>query len=127
MNIEEINGNSLSFIGDAYHSLIVRTELVKLGYRKPNDLQRLSLKFVSAKSQMEIFNFLLEKKLFEEKEIEIYKKGRNAINHIPKNGDLKTYTCASGFEAIIGYLYLKKSEKLKQIYQEIFNWRKIND
>lgn len=127
MNIEEINGNSLSFIGDAYHSLIVRTQLIKLGYRKAKDLQKLSLRFVSAKSQMEIFNFLLENKKFKEEELEVYKKGRNAINHIPKNGNLKTYACASGFEAIVGYLYLSQPKRLDVLYQEIFKWRKIDD
>lgn len=125
MKYSEISANSYSFVGDAYHSLAVRMHLVKLGFQQPKTLQKHSLHFVSAKSQYEIFNYLKELEIFSQTELEIYKKGRNAINHIPKNGDLITYSVASGFEAIIGYLYIFDQPRLETIYQHIFAWRTI--
>ena len=57
---------------------------------------------------------------FTEKELEIFKRGRNHITHIPKNGDLLSYQTASGLEAICGYLYLCDKERLEALFKEIF-------
>ena len=57
---------------------------------------------------------------FNEEELEVFKRGRNAIGHIPKNGDLKTYTIASGIEAITGYLYLEDSKRLDEFFDKVF-------
>jgi ribonuclease-3 family protein len=63
---------------------------------------------------------LKEEGFFKEEELEAYKRGRNHISHIPKNGDLSTYECASGLEAICGYLYLTDKERLKLFFEKVF-------
>ena len=55
-----------------------------------------------------------------EKEEEIFKRGRNHITHIPKNGDLLSYETASGLEAICGYLYLTDKDRLEKLFECIF-------
>ena len=52
--------------------------------------------------------------------MDAYRRGRNHINHIPKNGDLQTYECASGLEAVCGYLYLTDPERLNVFFEEVF-------
>ena len=59
---------------------------------------------------------LNEKDFFNDKEKDIYKRGRNNIRHIPKSSDLLTYQIASGFEAIVGYLYLTDNKRLKSLF-----------
>ena len=57
---------------------------------------------------------------FTEEEIIVYKRGRNGITHIPKNGSLYTYTTASGLEALVGYLYLTNQERLELFFEKMF-------
>ena len=100
MDIKEYSGNSLSFIGDAVFTLAVREYFVSHHYQSSASLQKLCI--------------------FREEELEAYKRGRNHISHIPKNGDLSTYECASGLEAICGYLYLTDKERLKLFFEKVF-------
>lgn len=123
MDLKEVSSNSLAFIGDAYYSLKVREYLVGCGYNRAKDLQVLCNNYVSAKSQHEIFNHFLEENEFSEIELEYFKRGRNHIGHIPKNGDLKTYKTATGFEALVGYLYIVKDPHLDIIFEKMFEWR----
>ena len=74
----------------------------------------------SAKGQTETWFRLKEASFFTEKEEEIFKRGRNAIRHIPKNGDLMTYETASGLEAVCGYLYLTDRERLEAFFEAVF-------
>lgn len=120
MNINEYSSNSLSFIGDAVYTLAVRLHFVNNNYQSSKKLQTLCNKYNSAKGQSEIFNRLNTESFFSEKEIEIFKRGRNHITHIPKNGDRVSYETASGFEAIVGYLYLSDSKRLDVLLDKIF-------
>ena len=61
-----------------------------------------------------------DQNFFNEDELEAYKRGRNHISHIPKNGDLLTYECASGLEAICGYLYLTDKDRLEEFFDKVF-------
>ena len=70
--------------------------------------------------KVKVFNRLNDSNFFTEAELEAYKRGRNHISHIPKNGDLKTYECASGLEAVCGYLYLTDKERLEEFFIEVF-------
>ena len=95
----------LAYIGDAVYELLVRTYLLSENNISVNDLHKRAVKFVKAKSQAEIV-FSLEEKLSEE-EWRIVKRGRNAKSgSVPKNADITDYKYATGFEALIGYLYL---------------------
>ena len=54
---------------------------------------------------------------FTEEEMRIYKRGRNQKSHTsPKNADIIDYKCATGFEALVGYLYLnEEKERLEYV------------
>ena len=120
MDLKEISGNSLSFIGDAVFTLRVREYFVMHHSQSSKSLQKLCNGYNSAYGQFKIFHRLDDAGFFKEDELDVYKRGRNAIGHIPKNGDLLTYECASGLEAICGYLYLKDQDRLEEFFQKVF-------
>jgi len=118
MDIKEVSSNSLSFIGDAVYTLAVREYFVTNKHQSSRDLQKLCNKYNSAKGQSVVFYRLNEEGFFNEEELDAFKRGRNHITHIPKNGDLASYQTASGLEAIAGYLYLTNKDRLKQFLFE---------
>lgn len=117
-NIADVNTMSpltWAYIGDGVYELYVREFLVNTTKLKPHKLHLEAIKYVKAKAQAEILE-KIEKKLTEN-EKEIVKRGRNAENHhLPKNATVQEYMYSTGFEALIGYLYLtKQDERLKEI------------
>lgn len=98
---------TLAYIGDSVYEVVIRTVLVKKGNCPVNQLHRQASSLVRASSQSDIMD-ILEPVLTEE-EHSVYKRGRNA--HSPtmaKNASMSDYRRATGFEALIGYLYLKE-------------------
>lgn len=120
MDIREYSGYSLSFIGDAVFTLKVREYFLEHHFQSSASLQRLCNGYNSASGQFRVFHRLNDEGFFTQEELEVYKRGRNAISHIPKNGDLKTYECASGLEAVTGYLYLNDKERLSRFFEKVF-------
>ena len=121
INYKLLSGNTLAYIGDAIWSVVIRKYLIEKGITKADQLQKLSIKYVSAKSQASIYYKLQELNILDEKEIEIFKRGRNSkSNTIPKNSDPITYSISTGFEALIGYLYLdNKQERIMELFNSI--------
>ncbi len=124
MKVSELTGSTLAYLGDAVWSLLVREYLIEQGLTKAKDLQVNSINFVSAKSQVRIFRHFEELNYFDEKDLEIYKRGRNfKSDSIPKNTDVKTYRASTGFEALIGYWYIEKKEtKLTVFWEDVKTW-----
>lgn len=120
MNKNDLTGTDLSFLGDAVYSLKVREFYLLKGYRKAKMLQSLCTNYVSANGQVKVYNRLLNDNFFNEVELEVFKRGRNGIGHIPKNGNLKSYMIASGLEAIVGYLYLEDQERMELFFDKVF-------
>ena len=120
MNTKIINVQVLALLGDAVLSLYIREELLKRGINNANKLQDMSIKYVSAKGEVTILNKLIEDNLLTEEELDIIKRGRNnkKENH-PKNTDIITYKLSTGFEALLGDLYLNNKERLKEILNAI--------
>lgn len=120
MNTKTINIQVLALLGDAVLSLYIREELLKRGINNANKLQDMSIKYVSAKGEVTILNKLIEDNLLTEEELDIVKRGRNnkKENH-PKNTDIITYKLSTGFEALLGDLYLNNKERLKEILNAI--------
>ena len=107
LDVNLINGIALAFEGDAVYSLYIRRHLIFQGQTKPNHLHRLATRYVSAKAQDSLFEKMLEQELLTEKELDIYKRGRNANSHTKaKNTDVITYKMSTGFEAVMGYLHM---------------------
>jgi len=115
MDVREINVKTLAYIGDVVYELYIREHVISNSHEQVNKLHKKTVKYVSAKAQAKIVE-ILDNELTEE-EKDIIRRGRNAdANTIPKNTDVVTYKIATGFEALIGYLYLSKEEtRLKDL------------
>lgn len=114
-----MNNLVLAYLGDAAYELYIREFLIEKGISKVNDLQNLSLKYVSAKSQRKILEVLENENIFTEEEQIIIKRGRNASSHRSKNTDIVTYKKATGLECLIGYLYLNNKKRYQEIMERI--------
>ena len=104
-----------AYVGDSVYELFIRTHLINNSNAKPHKLHIETIKFVKAESQAKIIEKIWDD--LTEEEQEIFKRGRNTQNHhLPKNGNVADYSHSTGFEALIGYLYLsKKDERLEEI------------
>ena len=97
---------TLAYIGDAIYDLIIRTVVVSNANRPANDLHRITVRFVSAPAQARIIEALME--TLTEEEQSVYRRGKNSKPHTTaKNATAADYMKATGFEAVLGYLYLK--------------------
>lgn len=95
----------LAFIGDAVFDLIIKTKIVNNGNAPVNVLHRNTSKYVKASAQANLFR-AIEENLTDE-EFSVFRRGRNAkSSSVPKNADLMDYKVATGFECLIGFLYL---------------------
>lgn len=97
---------TLAYIGDAAYEIVIRTILVRKANMQVNKLHRHAAALVKAEKQSEMIEKL--QPLFTEEEKQIYKRGRNAKSYTKaKNASTIDYRRATGFEAVMGYLYLK--------------------
>lgn len=121
MDAAQISSGALAFVGDAVWSLKVREYLLLQGVRRPNDLQRQSIRYVSANAQAKFMRLLEEEGWMNETEQEIFHRGRNYKSETKaKNADIVTYRIATGFEALVGYLYLsEQTERLASLWEQI--------
>lgn len=121
MNTKEVNVQVLAFLGDAVLSLYIREKLLLLlGINKTKEIQEKSIEYVSAKSEVKILNNWLDNNILTEEEIDIVKRGRNnkKDNH-PKNTDIITYKLSTGFEALLGDLYINNKDRLYELLNTI--------
>lgn len=97
----------LAYVGDSVYELFVRTFLIKEISAPVHTLHKKSVNYVKAKAQSDIIHRI--KDLLTEEEGNVVRRGRNAKSGtIPKNADVTEYKHATGFEALIGYLYLNE-------------------
>ena len=98
---------TLAYIGDAAYELVTRTIIVKRGNCQPQKLHQKVTACVSAKAQAKMVEALLPQ--FTEQEASIYRRGRNSKPYTKaKNASMTEYLEATGFEAVMGYLYLNR-------------------
>lgn len=96
---------TLAYIGDAIYDLIIRTVVVGRANRSANDLHKKTIKYVKAPAQSAMIQALLEE--LTEDEMAAYRRGRNAKSYTTaKNATTGDYRRATGFEALLGWLYL---------------------
>jgi len=116
MNTKTINIQVLALLGDAVYSLFIREKLIKEGINDSNKLQKLIIEYVSAKGEVKALNYLIDNNLLTNDELDIVKRGRNYKNNShPKNTDIITYKLSTGFESLLGDLYLNDTERLYEI------------
>ncbi len=124
-SVRQINPLVLAFIGDAVYEIFIRTYLVdKSRDMSVHKLHVEAIKFVKAHAQSQVIK-KLEKELSEE-EVYFFKRGRNAKSGtVPKNADVQEYRFATGFETLMGFLYLtEQDERLNQLLNEIIDLQK---
>lgn len=114
------NGSTLAYVGDAVAEVFVRSVLVECGISDTARFNELALRFVTAHAQSEAYSKISE--LVTEDEKEILLRGRNAkLTHRPKNQTQSDYRRATGFEALMGYLYLcGNGERAKELFEKSY-------
>ncbi|MDP4177561.1 MAG: Mini-ribonuclease 3 [Bacillota bacterium] len=118
----QLNPITLAFIGDAAYEIFVRTYIVnKNREMSVHKLHIEAVSFVKAHSQSGFMKKI--EGLLNEEEIGIFKRGRNSKSStVPKNADVQEYRMATGFEALIGFLYLtEQNERLNYLLNIIVN------
>lgn len=118
MEIEEqLSPLALAFLGDSVHTAFVREKVLRGKINKVENYHNISKKFCNAKKQMETLERISP--ILSDEEKEVIRRARNCHSkHTAKNFDEETYKKATAFEALIGFLYLKKqTERLNQILE----------
>ena len=96
---------TLAYIGDAVYEMVIRTIIVERANKAANELHKKAVKFVQAGTQAAMIMALQD--ILTEDELAVFKRGRNAkSNTSAKNASITDYRKATGFEALIGFLYL---------------------
>ena len=108
-------------MGDTIYENYIRKYLIGKGIGNVNDLQTVSISYVSAKAQAGFVMKMLDEEFFTEEEVSVIKRARNyKSNSHPKNCDIVTYKYATGLEAVIGYLeLLERHERIDEIMNKI--------
>ena len=118
--INKMNSSTLAYLGDAVFEVIVREKIV---LEKPGDAGRAhhtAVRYVSASGQALAAKRMIAEGFLTEEEELVYKRARNhrAMSR-PQNADPREYKIATGFEALLGYLYLSDDrERLREIAAE---------
>lgn len=110
VDIKEYSPLTLAYIGDSIYDLVIKSLVISHGNKQVNKLHKDTSNFVQASTQSLMMRTMQEH--LTEEEHAIYKRGRNAKSVSPaKNQSITDYRRATGFEALLGYLYLKKDWK----------------
>ena len=104
---------ALSYIGDARHALYVRKMLVEKGICKSGELNKESLKYVTAEAQAQIYRRIADD--LTEEERDVFRRASNSTHlNKPKHASGLEYRYATGFEAVVGMLFwLGNEERLE--------------
>lgn len=112
-----LNAQVLAFVGDGVYTMYVRNLIVLNNSGKSGELHKLTSKYVKAKAQSETMERIMS--LLTQDELDVFKRGRNyKTQSTAKNSSVQEYHRATGFEAVLGFLYLSgQSDRLNEILQ----------
>lgn len=100
----QMNVLTLAYIGDTIHDLYIRSKMVSMGDQKVQEIHKKTVSFVKANAQAEAIEQIMDE--LNEQEKAVFLRGRNSKSLPTKNTDMANYKKATGFEAILGYLYM---------------------
>ena len=110
----------LAHVGDAYFHLFVRTRLLQVT-RNVTRLHELSAQIVSATAQAKTYREL--ENFLSDDERDIFRRGRNAKSHAPRKATVAEYHASTGFEALLGELFLRRNlTRLDEICELAFDF-----
>lgn len=115
MNAGDYSPLVLAYIGDAVYEVVIRTLILSRGNTQVNKMHKRASELVKAEAQARFYK-LLEDRLTPEEQ-SVYRRGRNAKSAtMPKHATMRDYRMATGFEALIGYLYLtEQMERMAEL------------
>ena len=115
LDVQEYSPLALAYIGDCVYDLIIKTWIMSGGNRQVHKMHEDTSRYVQASAQSLMMRSMQE--YMNQEEHAIYRRGRNAKSVSPaKNQSITDYRRATGFEALLGYLYLKKEyERLTEL------------
>lgn len=115
INIINYSPLTLAYIGDGIYEIVIRTLIVDDANRQVNKIHKAASDLVNAKTQAEMIFSIMDE--LTEQEVAIYKRGRNAKTITrAKNASMSEYRTATGFEALMGWLYLTgQSERMMKL------------
>lgn len=108
---------TLAYIGDCIYDLVIRSVVIFRSGKSVNDLHKKTTRFVKAETQAVMIQGLIDNEILTEEEQAVYKRGRNTKSHtMAKNASIIAYRKATGFEAVLGYLYVtSQMERLLEL------------
>lgn len=110
LDVKQIKPLALAYIGDTLYDLYIRSRLVLTKKEAPKLMHTEAVHYVKASSQAAMMKLIMED--LTEEEAEIFKRGRNQKSlTVPKNASLIDYKWATGFEALLGYLFVSQREE----------------
>ena len=114
-DIRSFSPLTLAYIGDAIYEVVIRTIIVEKGNAPVNKLHHKASAIVKATAQKEAMEIILP--LLSSEEEAVFKRGRNAKSYTSaKNASVIDYRIATGFEALMGFLYLTgKNERMLEL------------
>lgn len=120
-NPREESALRLAYMGDAVFEVYIRRFLMEQSLEPVGRLHKASIQFVKASAQASFYH-LIEPRLTEG-ERAVMRRGRNAKSAmVPRKADINDYRKATGFEALVGFLYLNgETERLEEVMEWIFN------
>ena len=109
----------LAYVGDAYFHLYVRMRLLSYEQAQVQALHSFSVQIVSALWQAHAYRAISD--MLTEEEQTIYRRARNTKSHAPRSASVADYHTSTGFEALLGSLYIRKEhERLEEIAEAAF-------
>ncbi|MBR3934579.1 MAG: Mini-ribonuclease 3 [Clostridia bacterium] len=111
----QVSPLSLAYIGDAVYEVYIRSYIMRSDNMPVAKLHKAATRYVSARAQAQIVKSIMDDLTAEE--LSVYKRGRNAHSYTSaKNADIVDYRMATGLEALLGYLHIKKdTARLEEI------------
>ena len=125
LSASEYNPLAVAYIGDTVYDLFIRTKIMEKGNKQVTNMHKEAVKFVNASAQAKCVAMI--ETYLDERELHFIRWGKNAKSaSIPKNANVKDYHMATGFEVLIGALYIEnKTERLNEIlniaYEKMIN------
>jgi hypothetical protein len=118
INITDYSPLTLAYIGDGIYEIVIRTVIVDEANRQVNKIHKAASNLVKAGTQAKMIHYIMDD--LTDAELTIYKRGRNAKAVTrAKNASMSEYRTATGFEALMGWLYLTgQSERMMKLIKK---------
>lgn len=118
INITDYSPLTLAYIGDGIYEIVIRTVIVDEANRQVNKIHKSASNLVKAGTQAKMIHYIMDD--LTDAELTIYKRGRNAKAVTrAKNASMSEYRTATGFEALMGWLYLTgQSERMMKLIKK---------